>query len=76
MDMVYNMGIGKVTRGFPLFSAAVRIRDWKKAAVESDRHEVADERNRLVRDWFLEALKEEAAFVRPRRRIKLKPRVK
>ncbi len=76
MDMVYNAGIGKVTRGFPHFSAAVRIRDWRTAASQSDRPEVADKRNRLVRDWFLEALKEEPAFVRPRRRIKLKPRVK
>lgn len=75
MDMVYNMGIGTVTRDYPLFSAAVRIRDWKTAAVQSDRPEVADKRNRLVRDWFLEAFKEEPAFVRPRRNIKLKPRV-
>ncbi len=54
----------------------MRIRDWKTAAVESNRPEVADKRNRLVRDWFREALKEEPAFVRPRRNIKLKPRVK
>ena len=76
MDMVYNAGIGTVTRDFPLFSAAVRIRDWKTAAVESDRGRVGDKRNRLIHGWFLEALKEEPAFVRPRRRIQHKPRVK
>ncbi len=39
-------------------------------------HGGGETRNRLVRDWFLEALKEEPAFVRPRRNIKLKPRLK
>ncbi len=39
-------------------------------------HGRGETRNRLVHDWFLEALKEEPAFVRARRRIKLKPRVK
>ena len=75
MDMVYNSGIGTVV-GKKDFSAAVRIRDWKTAAQKSHRDAASDKRNRLVRDWFLEALKEEPAFVRPRRRIQLKPRVK
>lgn len=46
------------------------------AAVESARPETVDLRNRLVRDWFREALKEEPAFVKPGRKKKLTRRVK
>lgn len=76
MDMVFNAGIIGVTRDFPVFSAAVGNRDWKTAAAESNRTTAAAVRNRTIRGWLLEALKEEPVFVNPGVKKRLTPRVK
>ena len=74
--MLFNLGqpglfgANKSKKGFPHFLQAVRRRDWRTAARESHRltDQVGEERNRVVRDWFLDALAEEPEFVDPRRR--------
>ena len=47
-----------------------KARDWRTAARESHRvtEQVGEERNRVVRDWFLDALAEEPEFVDPKAR--------
>ena len=75
LDMLFNLGQpglfgdGKEKRGFPNFLRAVTRRDWRTASAESHRltEQVGEERNRVVRDWFLDALAEEPEFVAPRR---------
>jgi Ca2+-binding RTX toxin-like protein len=54
-DMAYNLGgFG----AFPTFSAAVRRQDWVTAARESNRPQVGELRNRVVRELFLSAAQE------------------
>jgi GH24 family phage-related lysozyme (muramidase) len=44
-DMAYNLGVEKLTSGFPTFSKAVRARDWATAARECQRRGIGDARN-------------------------------
>ena len=81
LDMVYNLGIGKIfasaqKRGFPRFRAAVRRRDWNVAAKESNRPDVKAARNKQVRDWFLDAAREEPYFVNPNCTKQLQPTIR
>ena len=75
LDMLFNLGQpglfgGGDKKGFPNFLVAVEVRDWRSASRESHRltEQVGEARNRIVRDWFLDALAEEQEFVDPRRR--------
>jgi len=56
IDIVYNMGLPKAlihARG--KFIAAVKARDWAKAAELSFRTDVQPDRNAQVRKWFMSA---------------------
>lgn len=75
LDMLFNLGQpglfgGGDKKGFPNFLKAVKRRDWRTASAESHRltEQVGEARNRIVRDWFLDALAEEPEFVDPSRR--------
>ena len=46
------------------------MRDWKRAARESGREIVSEERNMQVRKWFEEAAKKEPHFIHPTCRAK------
>ena len=70
LDMLFNLGRPRFENQFRRFPVAVRSRDWRTAARESHRvtDQVGEARNRIVRDWFLDALAEEPEFVDPRAR--------
>jgi len=45
--MAFNLGINKLTKGFPHFCGAVKRRDWATASAECRRNGIQKERN----DW-------------------------
>ena len=53
-DMAYNLGIGGLLRYHNLL-AACRAGDWDRAATESVRHGISDERNKATAALFLQA---------------------
>lgn len=64
LDMIYTLGLTKLLGKFKIFNPAVRRRDWKMAALESDRGgDVSQERNQIVRQWFEEAARLEPFFI-------------
>ncbi len=85
LDLAYNMGTTRFAEGFPVFRDALKFRNWLKVAEESHRKEVDEEgnvnegmqnRNKVVRGWFLDAIKDEPFFVnpdRPPRRLSMIP---
>ena len=60
MDMAFNLGASGVADDYPLFTRAVRHRNWKLAAIESDRPQLRPRRNQIVRNLFLTAAKRDA----------------
>lgn len=70
LDMLFNLGRPRFIEQFVILKRAVEVRDWRSASRESHRltEQVGEARNRIVRDWFLDALAEEPEFVDPRRR--------
>ena len=73
LDMVFNAGIGTTLDVFTQFTGAVRQRNWKLAAEDSNRPQAETRRNTPVREWFLEAARVEPCFVNPGRTIQLEP---
>ena len=71
LDMAYNKGVRGLKRDFPVFTGAVRRRDWMVAAHQSNRPQLDEKRNDQVRDWFLRAGLGEPFFLRPPCRKKL-----
>ncbi len=59
LDMIYTLGLTKLRAKFVKFNPAVRRRDWRIAANESSRSTVSASRNQIVRNWFLEAERQE-----------------
>jgi len=56
LDMMFNIGLTKFKKSnWPSLFAAVETKDWKKAASESHRSDVPDNRNDAIRDLFLSA---------------------
>jgi GH24 family phage-related lysozyme (muramidase) len=51
-DMAFNLGTNGVVTKFPNFTKAIKARDWKKAAKESNRPQVNQRRNSVVRKWL------------------------
>lgn len=47
-DMIYNLGKGGLSRKFPNFNAAIKNRNWAKAANESSRTGIGENRNQYV----------------------------
>lgn len=54
-DMIFNLGASGLRTKFPKFNKAIRQRNWKEAASESNRPQLGVERNRDIRDLFLKA---------------------
>ena len=63
LDMIYTLGLTRLLAQFHTFNPAVRRRDWKLAAVESNRKKISASRNQIVRKWFEQAAKQEPFFV-------------
>jgi len=51
-DMIFNLGMPELKNGFPKFNKHMKARDFKKAAIESNRVDVSAERNSYVRNLF------------------------
>lgn len=55
LDMVYNLGPGKLFQEYPKLIAAIEKRDWKAAAAASFREGPSAARNNWTRQQFLQA---------------------
>lgn len=55
-DMIFNLGMTNLRTSWPKFNGAIKIEDWKTAAVESRRRQVSTSRNNYVRDLLLLAV--------------------
>ncbi len=60
MDMAFTLGASGVADDFPVFTRAVRHRNWNLAANESNRKQPSALRNQIVRDLLLTAAKRDA----------------
>ena len=73
LDLIYNIGQERFFGGFPVFRKALKLRNWIKVAEESHRleeingehNETMERRNKIVRGWFLDAIKDEPFFLNP-----------
>ena len=73
LDLIYNIGQERFFGRFPVFRKALKLRNWIKVAEESHRleeingekNETMKRRNEVVRDWFLDAIKDESFFLNP-----------
>jgi GH24 family phage-related lysozyme (muramidase) len=54
-DMIFNLGQTKLQKSFPSFDAAIAARDWQKAADESHRSGISEERNDYVKNLLEQA---------------------
>ncbi len=76
LDMVYTKGTFGIKRDYPKFTDAVRKRNWNLAAKESNRTSVSPkpgvtpDRNKIVRQWFEQAARQEHFFIDPACRLK------
>ena len=53
--MSFNLGTAGLVEKFPNFVAAVNAKNWSKAAAESHRKGIGDERNDTVKQLFNDA---------------------
>ncbi len=77
LDLAYVLGPTGTRDTYKNFTAAVRRRNWKLAAKESNRSQVSSTRNGIVDQWFNQAAKQEHFFIDPTcrpKRIKIKMR--
>ncbi len=65
LDMAYVLGPTGTRDTYKKFTAALRRRNWKVAAKESNRPEVSGRRNTIVREWFERAATQERFFLDP-----------
>jgi len=49
-DMIFNLGMPKLKTGYPKFNKYIKAKDYKSAALESNRIGIAVERNQYVKD--------------------------
>ncbi|MCU0703149.1 MAG: hypothetical protein MUF18_04070 [Fimbriiglobus sp.] len=52
LDMAFNLGTNGLVTKFPSFTAAIKAKDWAKAAKESNRPDVSAGRNSTIRQWL------------------------
>lgn len=52
-DMIFNLGATTLVNKFTKFNTALKISDWKTAAQEANRPEIAPDRNRYVKNLLL-----------------------
>lgn len=57
-DIIFNVGMPNLNKGWALMKAAIKAKDWAKAGKESNRKPpVSAERNKYVKDLFDKAAK-------------------
>lgn len=56
-DMIFNLGMTKLKNNWPTFNGAIKAKDWKKAAENSNRVGIQATRNKYVKDLLLKASK-------------------
>jgi len=61
LDMIYNLGVSGLFKGYPSFTSYVQNQDWSNAATQCHRHGPSAERNNWTKQQFLAAA--EAAAV-------------
>lgn len=80
LDLLYTIGYkgffgSKTEKGFEKLAGALKYRNWIEAAEESHRIDTDEKRglnenmqfrNKVVREWFLGAIKDEPFFVNPK----------
>lgn len=54
-DMIFNLGANKIVANFPNFDKALKVGDWKKVALESNRPQLSPLRNAYVKNKFIAA---------------------
>jgi GH24 family phage-related lysozyme (muramidase) len=54
-DLIFNLGMTKLKGTFPNFNKYMKVHDFKKAAIESNRKDVSAERNAYVRNLLANA---------------------
>ena len=54
-DYYYDAQKGKTVPGWPKLFDAINQRDWARAAGESHRKDVGEERNKQIHTWFMDA---------------------
>jgi len=57
-DMAFNMGTPTLKNNFPKFNTALKASNYKTAAKESHRKDIAEERNDYVKDLLLDLITE------------------
>ncbi len=74
LDLAYTMGVDGFHDSYDKFHAAVNLRNWIEVANQSKREVIIDihgnpglmdDRNKVVRGWFLEAVNDETFFLNP-----------
>ena len=74
LDMAYTMGTKKFFEVFKRFRAALAGRNWIRVAAESKRSDKdangnpiqnMPRRNKVTKDWILEAIRDEPFFINP-----------
>lgn len=60
-DMIFNLGMTKLKNNWPTFNSAIKSKDWKKAADNSNRVGIQATRNKYVKDLLLKAEKDKNA---------------
>ncbi|MBR0565095.1 hypothetical protein J5J83_03060 [Azoarcus sp. L1K30] len=60
LDLIFNIGMQKLKNNWPTFNAAIKAKDWQKAADNSSRTSpISAERNKYVKDLLEKAAKAE-----------------
>jgi hypothetical protein len=72
LDMVYTLGAKGTREEYPVFTSAVRRRNFKLAAQESYRPTLSAKRNGIVRAWLDDAARKEHFFIHPTCKKQLK----
>jgi hypothetical protein len=72
LDMVYTLGAKGTREEYPVFTSAVRRRNFKLAARESYRPTLSAKRNGIVRAWLDDAARKEHFFIHPTCKKQLK----
>ena len=49
-DMIFNLGMPRLKTGYPKFNKYIKVKDYKNAALESNRKGISAQRNQYVKD--------------------------
>jgi len=59
MDLIFNVGMPNLKNSWPTMNAAIKAKDWAKAAANSNRKApISATRNKYVKDLFIKASQE------------------